>query len=390
MDFIIKGFNKNFMKLLFLSQGEKIYDHPGIHDAFLRLINEGIITDYLNIPYFGFAKEYGWEGFYNEVVRLCKERDFDIVYFQYFHKKGKPSPKKCIGKLKKLYKPPIIITSSGDAYSDNWMRLNYPIDFKDASRMADITFSTQMGKAADKMIRWGAKNIVLSPNGLCQVRFDIKNIDLNIHKFDYDVVFIGSNNGQKLFNPISKYWLGAKKRQKLVKTLYKKFGNYFGLFGKGWDLSCSQGPIPFYKQQETYRRGKIVVGGNPYSYSDYYSSNRIFIEISSSVPTVELLVPRLDKILRNNDHCYFADDIDEVIAICERLLNNDPEQLYRKAAKAAYYIGENHSDYHRMKFQLETVKNYLQNGKKLIVKYPFFLSEVDLSEEYKFAIRNKN
>lgn len=377
------------MKLLFLSQGQKISDHPGYHDAFLKLKSEEIVTEYENIPYFGFAKEHGWDYFYKEVVKKCKYEKYDVVYFQFFHGKEIPDPTKCVLELKNLAKAPTVITSSGDGFSDNWMRIDYPKSFKQISSVADITFSTQMGRAADKMIKWGANNIVLSPLGMCQVRFKAQSVDLKNHKFDYDVVFVGSNNGNRLFNPISKHWWGAKKRQQLVKALYNKFKNKFGLFGYGWDLPCAKGPVSFDEQQTFYRKGRIVVGGNPYSYSDYYSSNRIFFEVASGIPTVELLVPRLDKIFRNNEHLYFANNIEQVVEVTENLLKKDNEELYSKAAKAAKYIEEKHTQYHRVKFQLNTIKRYKENNNKLDIEFPFFLPEVNLEEESKFAVRVK-
>lgn len=64
------------MKLFFLSQGHKVGDHPGYNDALVKLKSEGFISDFLNLPFFGYAKEHSWDGFYNEVVRLCKEENF--------------------------------------------------------------------------------------------------------------------------------------------------------------------------------------------------------------------------------------------------------------------------------------------------------------------------
>lgn len=373
------------MKVLFLSQGTKIEDHPGWHDSLVQLKKEGEITDFLNIPYFGYAETHGWDAFYKEVIQLCKSEAFDLVYFHYFHRKGKPSPRFCIETLLQLPQRPIIITSSGDGFSDNWMKPDYPEDFKVASSLADITFSTQMGKAADKMINWGAKNIVYTPNSMCQIRFKAHEINISDYKFDFDVIFIGSKNTSR--NPLSRNWIESRKRTKLVELLYKKYGNRLGLFGNGWSDNISQGPIHFNRQQDAFIRGRIIVGANPYSHSEYYSSNRVFFEISSGIPTIELGVPRLDKVLRDNDHIYFADNVDEIIEKCEILLNSDNNKLYDKSNKAAKYIEENHTQYHRMKFKIDTVKRYIANNYKLDVKFPFFLPEVNLEEEMKYAIR---
>jgi len=377
------------MKVLFLSQGKQISDHPGWHDALVKLKTEREIEDFENIPYFGYAEKFGWDEFYKMVVDKCEEEKFEIVYFHHFHSKGKPSPRLCMEKLLSLSNRPTIITSCGDGFSDNWMRPDYPDDFKEASRLADITFSTQMGKAADKMMKWGAKNVVLSPLSMCQVRFSAQNVIPETHQFDFDVVFVGSKNSNRI-NPISKFWWATKERDELVRKLSQHFGKRFGLFGKGWNYPSAQGPTPFDKQQDTFRRGRLVVGGNPYSYSDYYSSNRVFFEISSGIPTVELAVPRLDKVLRNNDHVYFANNIPEVIKKIEHLLSLDSNELYTKAAKAAKYIENNHTQYHRMKFKIDTAKRYKANNYKLDVKFPFFLPEVDLEEEMKYAIRQNH
>ncbi len=374
------------MKVLFLSQGKEISDHPGWHDSLVQLKKEGEISDFLNIPYFGYAEKHGWKEFYAKVLCLCKIENFDMVYFHYFHHKNKPSPTECIQNLQNLPKRPVVVTSSGDPFSDNWMRPDYPEDFKDTSRLADITFSTQMGKSADKMKKWGAKNIVFTPNSICQVRFKAHQVDFKNHNFDFDVVFVGSKNSRQLFNPTSKFWWAARKRNALVKALDKRYGKKFGLFGNGWNYASAQGPVPFNEQQETFRRGRIVVGGNPFSYSDYYSSNRVFFEVSSGIPTVELNVPRLNRVLRDNDHIYFAQDIPSLLNKVDFLLDADPKALYEQAAKAAQFIQHNHAQYNRMKFKIDTIKRYVAN-RSLDVNFSFFLPEVDIEKEKNFAQR---
>lgn len=381
------------MKLLFLSQAYKVEDQCGWNFSFERLVKEGVISEYINVPVRGFAKEHGWLAFYEYVVGLCKATTFDIVYFQFFHH-GKHrevvSPRKCIENIRKILPDVVILTSSGDGFSDNWMMPDYPPELKEAYRYSDITFSTQMGKAADKLFNYGRSNLVFSPNGMCPLRFRAHQINFQKHHFDFDVVFVGSRNRGRFFNFISKYAYAAVKRERLVKTLFRHFGERFGVFGRGWNgIVPNQGYIPFSEQQKTFQRGRIVVGGNPYSYSDYYSSDRLFFEISSGIPTVELAVPRLNRVLRNQEHCYFCESIDEIVETCDRLLKVDPLVLYEKAGRAAQYIEERHTQYHRAKFELDTAIRYRENKRRLDVRFPYFLDEVDIEEEMKFAVRSK-
>lgn len=376
------------MKVLFLSQGRKIEDHPGWDWSLKKLKEERFIDDYLNIPWQGYGETHGWAAFYRHVVDTARTGKFDVVYFHYFHRPDVPSPAECIKALKELPNKPVVITSAGDPFSCDWMMPDYPNNFKIASRFADIAFSTQMGKAADKMMAWGAKNVVYTPNSMCPVRFKSYAITPATH-FDFDVVMLGSHNGARI-NPFSRhYWCGQKRNQ-LVRALNKHFGRRFGLFGHGWNgLESWQGPADFNTQQTTMQRGRILVGGNPYSPCDYYSSNRVFFEIASGVPTVELKVNRLDKVLRDGDQVYFADNVEGIVAKCEELLKQDPVTLYAKAARAAKEIVERHTQYHRMKFKLNTVSRYRANGNRLDVDFPFFLPEVNLEEEMKYAVRIK-
>ena len=379
------------MNVLFLSQGYKIEDHPGWHWALEQLQREGMISAFLNIPVRGYVEKYGWNAFYDHVEKLCNKTEFDVVYFHYFHHRHTQnviSPEKCILKIRSMLPQVIILASAGDGFSVNWLRPHYPFEFKEVSRCADITYSTQMGGAVDAMTNWGAKNIVYTPNSSCPVRFKSKHINIGQHRFEFDVVFVGSNNVGRMWNPLSRDLYESRARLKLVKELHGHFGNRFGLFGNNWDgVLFNHGVTPFSEQHNTFQRGRIVVGGNPYSLCDYYSSNRLFFEISSGVPTVELAVPRLDHVLRNQDHCYFCNSIDEIIETCDRLLKVDPEELYTLAANAADYIAERHTQYHRMKFKLETAVRYRENGNKLDVKFPFFLPEVDIDHEMKYAVR---
>ncbi|CAM4172114.1 glycosyltransferase family protein [Gillisia limnaea] len=374
------------MNVLFLSQGKKINDHPGWHDALLKLQKEGEITNFLNIPYFGYAEKYGWGAFYIKVVQLCKEEGYDIVYFHHFHSKIIPSPKKCLIQLKKLNQSPVIITSCGDGFSDNWMLPDYPNAFKEASSIADISFSTQMGRAADKMVNWGANNIVFSPLGMCQVRFKAYSQVKNLKK-EFDFVLVGSKNANKFINPISKYWWASKKRLKLIKDMNSHFNSKFGLFGNGWDTKYSNGPIPFEMQQKIYQKGKFAIDAPPYSFSDYYTSNRHLFQIASGVPTIMFETPRIKKLFKENEHCYFISQNDSLLNKAEELLKINYDELIYKAQEAAKYIEENHTQYHRMKFKIDTVKRYIANNNNLDVQFPFFLPEVNLKEEIKYATR---
>ncbi|MDG5814694.1 glycosyltransferase [Chitinispirillales bacterium ANBcel5] len=373
------------MRLLFLMQGTETKDHCGHHDAFQKMQQEGILEHYSVIPFYGFAREHGWDAFYNKVIDVCRKENITIVYFQYFHGKSIASPVNCINELRRLKEPPLIVTSAGDPFSGNWRPPYYPKSFQVASRMADLTFSTQMGKCADKMVGWGAKNVILMPHSMCQVRFKPSN-QVKARN-DFDVVFIGS--AIKVRNIVSNYYYSAKKRFNMVKQMDKRYGKRFGLFGHNWNgMRSWQGPISFDKQYDTCQRGRLIFGGFPHSVADYYTSNRPFIAAGSGVPLVDLYVPGVEKILRNDEHWYLVTE-ENILKKIDELLDTDPEALREKAQNTRGYILEKHTNYERMKNMLKICKEYVttKNQQSFKPSLDYLLPEIDKNREIKYATR---
>jgi hypothetical protein len=269
---------------------------------------------------------------------------------------------------------------------------DFPHSFKVAASLSDIVFMNAMGRAADAVANWGAKNIVLCPNGVCQKRFGSLPSTPESHEVDFDVVFIGSNTAPKNF--LKGYYWGSKRRRQMIELLAKRYGKKFGLFGNGWaHLDCWQGPVPFSRQLEACQRGRIVFGGYPHVAKEaYYTSDRVFMQICSGIPFVDYHVPKTEQLLRNREHWFLVNDEDALIKACDMLLEQDKSERLGRASKTAEYVMEKHTQYHRMKFMLNTVLTY-RRAKELGKLPPkpqldFFLPEVDFAEESKIAIRN--
>lgn len=382
------------MRILFLSQGRKPEDHPGYHAAMVRLLSERTVSFYHNLPYIGFSEQYGFDALWDEVFRQAKEHEADVVYFQYFHRKANDDPSGCIARLRALPWSPTIAVSCGDAFSSNWMWPHFPDSLKACTAHSDLTFSTQMGRCGDLMIQWGAKNIVLLPHALCQVRFSAEICaNQTDRKEPFDLVWVGSKRRQKpnVWNRI--FWNG-RKRAKIVKLFTKRYGSRFGLFGHRWEGNPSwQGYVPFAEQQDAFRQGRIFVDAIPDPFGEmYYTSDRPFFALASGVPVVLFEKPGLDRIFRRNEHAYYVKDEAGLIATCDQLLEADPSDLHKKAAETAAYIGAKHTQYHRMQFVVETVRQYriakAEKRKAAVPHLPFLLPEVCQREEAKLAVRN--
>ena len=230
-----------------------------------------------------------------------------------------------------------------------------PACFLIASNLADVNFLTGMGYLAKHLARRGARNLVLMPNGCCQVRFSEK-LDQTRYAPDFDVVFIG-NNATYSSNVFSQFFWTTRRRREFVALVTKRYGRRFGLFGDGWAGNPSwQGPIHYDRQHHAYRRGAVALGGMPGAYHDYYTSDRVFIAIASGIPFVDYAVAGVDLLLRPGRDWWLATDISGMIRCCDNLLSRSEQGRLHMGSSARERVLRSHTQYHRCREMVSIVR----------------------------------
>lgn len=340
------------MKLLVLYQArDAVRDHPGHYDGFERLVREGALQNHAAIPFRGVAEAQGWEVLWRRAEQTARATEADAVFLQFFHE-PMSDPAVGISRLRALPQRPTVFSSLGDPFG-RWDH-RVPPQFRRASALSDVTFLTGMGHVARQLERAGARNLVLMPNGCCQVRFSAAPAPWPPQP-DFDVAFVGSRI--RSCNPAGHFFWTARRRRQLVEALSRRYGVRFGLFGHGWEGNPSwQGPILFDKQQEAYRRSAVIVGGMPHGDHDYYQSNRVFIAIASAVPLVDYWVNGVERILSPGLDWWLARSIPEMIAACDRLLALPPSDRHALGMRARQRILASHTQYDRCRQMLEIVR----------------------------------
>jgi hypothetical protein len=341
------------VRFLFLIQGKSIEDHPGYHDACLRLLDENLLSAYMPFCYYGDpTRVSSWEQRWESLLHEARLFAPDLVLCHFFHGPIKGTRILMDG-LRSLPCKPTIASSCGDPFVPGFSFHNFPNSLRESTRAADLSFFSQMGAGAAAAAKWGARNIILWPHGLCQKRFKA-TVTSQLAPADFDVVFIGSHTAGR--NPLSSITKAAKARKLLVLELARRYGQRFGLFGHGWQgMQCWQGPIPYHMQVETMRRGRVVFGGYPHTSADYYLSDRPFIAIGSGIPFLDFAVPKVDRIFHNNEHWYLYRDRDSLLKLTGDILDADESIILSRASAAAECIRRNHTQYHRMKFAIQTM-----------------------------------
>ena len=341
------------MRLLVLYQAQDAArDQPGYYDGFERLVAEGELEAHCALSYYGIAEERGWPTLWDQAYTAAREINADAVFLQFFHG-AIPDPTVAIARLKGLPSKPTLFTSLGDAFG-LWTR-RIPKSYRIASKMADVNYLTGMGYVARQLAREGICNLVLMPNGCCQVRFSA-GFDQGIYSPEFDAVFVGSKIPYK--NPLSHFFWTAQRRREFVTRVTKRYGRRFGLFGHGWEGNPSwQGPLPYDGQHSAHRRGAIVLGGIPGAYYDYYTSDRVLIAIASGIPFVDYCVSGVDLLFEPNKDWWLAPDIPRMIKCCDHLLSLSQKERLDLGSRAREKILTNHTQYHRCRDMLRIVRD---------------------------------
>lgn len=375
------------MRLLFLIQGHTVKDQPGYDDGFKRLMSEKILDSYQTIPYYGYIKEHGYEAFYKHAFAVAKKMEANAIFLQFPHG-FKVSPSVLLEKLRFLPSNPTIFTSNGDPFGP--LLHPPPAALLEAAKSSDVTFSTGMGRFATHLKQYSVQNIVLMPNGHCQVRFEQDEL-FPLNKPEFEIVYIGSRTCSR--NPLKRFFWVDRKRKELVDLLTQRYGKKFAIFGHGWTNNPSwHGPIPYNAQGTVNRMARLVFGGFPNATTDYYSSDRLFIALASGVPVVDFWVPRIDRIFKNNEHLFLFKSKDEIIPLLDRLLAEDDSLLQKVGSTAAKLCRKQHSQYNRTKAMIEIVsqvrKAKMTGVKAPLPKLDFFHDQVKLEDEYPYAVCN--
>jgi Glycosyl transferases group 1 len=341
------------MRLLVLYQArDAARDQPGYYNGFERLVTEGELEAHSVISYYGVAEKHGWPALWEQAYVAARQIDADAIFLQFFHG-AIPDPTAAIAHLKGLSSRPVVFTSLGDPFGRWTKRISR--SYRIASKLADVNFLTGMGYLAKQLARQGACNLVLMPNGCCQVRFST-GLDQAKYSPDFDVVFIGNRISSR--NPLSHFFWTAHRRRDFVALVTKRYGRRFGLFGHGWTGNPSwQDPVPYEHQHSAQRRGSVVLGGMPNGYHDYYTSDRVLIAIASGIPFVDYWVPGIDLLFQPERDWWLASDLQGMLKWCDHLLSLSQEERLRLGGCARERILKFHTQYHRCREMVGIVRD---------------------------------
>jgi hypothetical protein len=307
-------------------------------DGFRRLHAEGDLAAYAAVPFLGLLEQFDEQTVWERIIDKARAMSVDVVFLHFFHHPRVGDPTEALRKLKALPSRPVICTSLGDPFG-RWSA-RPPASFYAAARESDATFLTGMGYVANQIARRGGRNLVLLPHGSCQLRFS--NQPPTDPKPEFDVMFVGSRIRPR--NPFGHYFKVARRRAEFVATMTRRFGKRFAVVGKGWTGNPSwQGACEYHEQQSIFHRGRVVVGGMPNGYHDYYMSDRPFIAVGAGVPFVDFRVRGVEHVLTPERDWWLADTLESYSKVVETVLSKPDAERAALAANAAGMVRLRHT-----------------------------------------------
>jgi hypothetical protein len=363
--------------------------YPDVSESLRRLQQRGVIRggSMVEVDLHGTQAEQ--EADSARVISHVAERGTEFVVLHHFHSRPLVDPRTMIRRIRDLPHRPVVVLTNGDALYNGTFGPRLPLVMRQAAEEVDAVLSTSMGRVADQFHSAAAARVAFLPHGLCPVRFS-SGPSKRPHTTEFRVVVIGSNNRPR--NPLRRYHWYARRRERLVRQLGKKFGAGFAIFGHGWEgVPGWQGPVPYADQQLACQKADVVVGGVPFSPARYYHSDRAFAQIASGVPFVDLAVDGVETILRDGEHWHLAQTLSEVVDRCDELLCRSAAERADFGHGAASFVLEKHSVEQRFHSMLRTMaglRRSLADGVPLAPPdLDFFLPEVDMSSELGVATR---
>jgi len=314
------------MKLLFISQAHKPEDQGGFMRAFTRspyIANGGEMR---TIPFRGVIAEKGWNGLWKLIVDEARAFQPDIVFFQFFHgfDDNGVNPSECMNALRGLGSRPFVFASLGDQYDAKFPFVRLPNHVLMAiGREADAFFTTSLGRFAKYLVMNNIRNIVFLPHAFGDgFLMERKRGDERFSGLD--VVMVGSCvPGLKLWSLRT-----LIKRRIAVNALWRRFGNRFAVFGRGWGHHpACRGEIAFGDQVRLFASCKVAVDAPAPADVELYASDRPFYIAGSGAALAMGRIKGFERIFKEGEHVFYYDGLKDIVTACEKALSlNDDER----------------------------------------------------------------
>lgn len=196
---------------------------------------------------------------------------------------------------------------------------------------ADIVFSVGGSSLASLYVGAGAKRVVHTLHTYCHVKCSSAEAHAPLPVTGSGVVVIGSNLPKV---PYLTGLPGSAGRRALARRLRHDPHVTLSLFGPGWPKSWSVGQLPFARQTQELRKGRVSANWDHYPQIPDYGSDRMAISLIAGRPHVTTRHPG-GEWLPGEENGFFRESSPRLVHHRVRdLLEMDPSLTYQMGVAA--------------------------------------------------------
>ncbi|HEV2115391.1 MAG TPA: hypothetical protein VGR48_05160 [Terriglobales bacterium] len=243
----------------------------------------------------------------------------DILFWQ--HVGGFQADAEFVRSLKRASRKTLFVYHEGDAYGRVHKR--YPPATRNFISSFDLIFQVALGSMQRLSEAVGAKRIYWIPHSFDADRFPRLPVAA-ANARQHEAIMIGD-----VVRRIPGIWElpGSGDRYRLAARLWKLLGDKFAVYGHGWNLPASKGPLPYEQQHHAIRDAWVSVGWDHFPAHSYYFSCRLPIALAAGVPHVSSFHQGYENVLRDCPGLILAKTVQEAVDGTLYLLSLDRHRL---------------------------------------------------------------
>jgi len=340
------------MRLLLILNEHPEGAHDDVHRSLAKLRQEKLLEAYQVYPYLARMKSgLNSKDVVAEIIE--KARDFQPTAILWANSELIKIDLKSTEFLKNLPSKPVFGYWDGDIYQDPYNPI--PKNLASLVQNCQVSFWPGYSNSLEKLKKMGCRDLRYVPSATDGLRFG--KLRTNDTQIKYDVVLVGNRISNRL--PWRR-WPGAKWREEIVMFLTKKLGTRFAVFGSGWNVHTSQGPIPFTEQYKAYHQSRLVIAVNNIN-TDLFFSNRLPIVLSSGVPLVHNYENGYFEIFQELPNPIFFRTTSEAWEKIKFLLNKDQSELDEIGTSAYQFTLKKLTKHYNLNYIINVLQDYINS-----------------------------
>jgi hypothetical protein len=305
----------------------------GPRHAFQGLAKIGDISELRIFSFLHEASRIGTESVCRAILAEMGAFTPDILFWQ--HIGALRADAEFVGSLRRASPKTLLVYHEGDAYGRVHKR--YPPTTRNFIGSFDLVFQVALGPMQRLSEAVGAKRIYWTPHSFDAERFPRLPVPSPCSR-QHEAIMIGD-----VVRRIPGIWElpGSGDRYRLAARLSKLLGGKFAVYGSGWNLPGSKGPLPYQQQHVAIRQSWVSIGWDHFPGHSYYFSSRLPIALAAGVPHLSSYHPGYENVLRDCPGLILAKTVQEAVDGTLYFLSLDRQTLLDLGAACRDFAFEN-------------------------------------------------